>query len=237
MIPPSVHGTTSIHISVVWRSLINNVRTHSLCRMCLSDNSFWINCTLYLISWWPAVQEPRRGPVFCDSMVTASMCVSHWDLCSCLACHVVRRCASWSDITADGPGAMIVWIARPCWRGPIVVDVIIVERLHRALLVEGIGVSRGLLPMWRAGIRQEISLRGRRRFKQIETCRVIWRGRIGEGLLLLFYEASHRILMLKLGPTTWRSQWWPHIVTVPADMIPTVNTYLHRGRRGRGNER
>jgi hypothetical protein len=193
---------------------------------CLSDNSFWINCALYLISWRPAVQEPRRGPVFCNSVVTASVCVSHRDLRSCLARHVVRGCASWPHITADGPGAMIVWIARPCWRGPIVVDVIVVERLHGALLVEGVSVSWGLLPMWRAGIRQEICLRGRRRLEQIETSRVIWCGGIGERLLLLFYEASNRILMLKLGPTTWRSQWRPHIVTVPADMIPTVKTYL-----------
>lgn len=173
--------------------------------MSISDNSFWINYTLYLISWRTTVQESRSGPRFRNSVVTASMCVSHWDLSCRLSCHVVCRCTSWSNITADGPGAMIVRIARPCWWGPIVVDVVIVERLHRALLVEGISVSWGLLPMRSAGIRQKVCLRRRRRFKKIETCWVIWCGGVGEGLLLLFYEASNWVLMLKLGTTTWCS--------------------------------
>lgn len=203
--------------------------------MCQSDNSFWINYALYLISWRTTVQESWSGPRFCNRVVTASMCVRHRDLSCCLSCHVVCRCTSWSNVTADGPGAMIVWIARPRWWWPIVVDVIIIERLHRALLVEGISVSWGLLPMWSAGIRQKICLRRRRRFKKIETCWVIWCGRISKWLLLLllFYEASNWILMLQLGPTTWCSQWWPCVVTVPADMIPIVRTALHTERKRR----
>lgn len=203
--------------------------------VCCSDNSFWINYTLYLISWRTTVQEPRSGPCFCNSMITASMCVGDRNLSCCLSCHVICRCASWSNIAADGPCAMIVWVARPRWWWSIVVDIIIIKRLHRALLIEGVSVAWGLLPMWGASIRQKVCLWRGGGVKKVETCRVIWSGGVSKGLLLLllllFYEASHWILMLQFGPTAWGSQWWSHIVVVPEDMILIIRTALHSERK------